>query len=55
MDARWGWFSFRNRLKFRWTGDLHNYNLEIKTVRNWGVNKHTKEHYQIKYNIIKLA
>jgi len=54
-SARWGWLGFRNKIKFRWTGDLHNYNLEMRTVKNWGINNQTKEYYPIKYNITKLT
>lgn len=53
-NARWGLFSFRNKIKLRWSGDLHNYSLEAKTTRNWGINNRTREIYNIKYNITKI-
>ena len=41
-------------IKFRWSGSLHNYNLEIKTSGNWNINPETNQHYKINYSITNL-
>tara|TARA_B100001250_G_scaffold414407_1_gene452594 strand:+ start:6241 stop:6981 length:741 start_codon:yes stop_codon:yes gene_type:complete len=53
-SAKWGWFSFRNKIQFRWTGTLHNYHLELRTVKNWGRNPETDDFYKIKFNVTKI-
>lgn len=47
-------FFSKKIIKFRWSGDLHNYNLEIKTTGNWGINSETGHICQINYNVTKL-
>ena len=53
-SAKWGWFSFRNKIRFRWTGTLHNYHLELRTAKNWGRNPETDDFYKIKFNVTKI-
>ena len=55
-SARWGGFfeSYRNKIKLRWTGDIHSYSLEMKSVRNWGINDDSGEFFNIKFNVCKL-
>lgn len=54
------WYSFiekffnKRQILLRWGGSLHNYFLEIKMSKNWGVNPNTNEPYEIKFNIIRL-
>ncbi len=55
------WSTFFDRLflnkkviKFRWSGSLHDYNLEVKTSGDWNINPETNEPYQIHYNVTKL-
>lgn len=45
---------FRNKIRFRWTGDMHNYALQVKTARHYGIDPKNGETYRIKYNIIRL-
>jgi hypothetical protein len=47
-------FRTKKLIKFRWTGTLHNYNLEVKTTGDWGINPETTNSYEIKYNVTKL-
>lgn len=46
--------SFFNRLKFRWTGDLYNYSLQVKTARHYGLDPKTGEPYPIHFNASNL-
>tara|TARA_B100001113_G_C21119546_1_gene626805 strand:+ start:614 stop:1372 length:759 start_codon:yes stop_codon:yes gene_type:complete len=54
------WNTFFGRLfnkkiiKFRWTGTLHDYNLEVKTSGDWNIDPETNQPYQIHYNVTKL-
>lgn len=45
---------FFNKIVLRWTGDIHNYNLQIKTRRHYGINPKDGEPFKINYNISKL-
>ena len=45
---------FLNKIVLRWTGEIHNYNLQIRTRRNYGVNPLNGEPFKIQYNITKL-
>lgn len=47
-------FFSKKTIKFRWSGQLHSYNLEIKTSGNWGINAETGDICQIHYNVTKL-
>ena len=47
-------FSRTKMIKFRWSGSLHNYNLEVRTGGDWNINPETNEPYKIHYNIKKL-
>lgn len=49
-----GIFFNKKVIKFKWSGTLHNYNLEVKTNGEWPINPETHEHYKIHYNISKL-
>lgn len=40
-------------IKFKWSGTLHDYNLEIKTG-DWNINPETNKPYEINYSITKL-
>lgn len=47
--------NFLNKIVFRWHGTMHNYELQVKTRRHYGIDPDSKgEAYKIKYNIIKL-
>lgn len=46
--------SFFNRLKFRWTGDLYDYALQVKTARHYGLDPKTGEPYPIRFNASDL-
>ena len=55
LNANWGLFNFRNKIKLKWSGDLHNYNLEIKTTKNWGINAENNDFFKLNFNVTKLA
>ena len=46
--------SFLNKINFRWKGTMHNYELQIRTRRHYGIDTSTGEPYPIKFNVIKL-
>lgn len=46
--------SYKNKVKLQWTGDLHNYQLQIKSLKDWGINNETKESFKINFNITSL-
>jgi hypothetical protein len=46
--------SFRNRLRFRWSGNLYNYSLQVKTARHYGVNPTSGEAYPIRFSVGSL-
>ena len=54
------WNSFFGRIfnkkiiKIKWTGSLHDYNLEIKTSGDWNINLETNEPFQIYYSVTNL-
>jgi hypothetical protein len=54
LNANWGLFNFRNKIKLKWSGDLHNYNLEIKTTKNWGIDLKNNEFFNLNFNVTKL-
>ena len=43
--------SFFNRLQFRWFGEMHDYELQVRTRRHYGVSEIDSEIFKIKYNI----
>ncbi len=47
--------SFRNKIQLRWVGDMHNYTLQIRTRRHYGIDEQTGEAYLIKFNLIDLS
>ncbi len=49
--AYWGWFW--NRISLRWRGDVHNYQLQIRTMTHYGMNE-LDEPRPIKYAITRL-
>lgn len=50
-SAYYGWFW--NRLKMRWVGDVHNYQLQIKTASHYGLDESNKPR-KIQFRIAKL-
>jgi hypothetical protein len=46
--------SFFNRLQFRWDGTLHEYALQVRTRRHYGLDDRNGEPYLIQYNITRL-
>jgi len=46
--------SYFNRLRFRWTGSLYNYSLQVKTARHYGLDPTTGEPYPIKFTVGSL-
>lgn len=54
-NANWGSFLQRylNKIELRWTGDLHSYNLEIRSKKNFGLFENGDQ-IKIKYNIIRI-
>ena len=46
--------SFFNRLRFRWTGNLYNYSLQVKTVRHYGFDPTSGEAYPIRFSVGSL-
>jgi hypothetical protein len=43
-----------NRLKFRWSGSLYNYSLQVRTARHYGLNPTSGEPYPIKFSVGSL-
>jgi len=43
--------SFFNRLRFRWTGKLYNYSLQVKTARHYGLDPKTGEAFPIRFSV----
>lgn len=46
--------SFFNRLRFRWSGELYNYSLQVKTARHYGLNPTSGEPYPIRFSLGSL-
>jgi hypothetical protein len=46
--------SFLNRLSFRWVGEMHNYELQVRTRRHYGVNEVDGQPYKIKFNVSRF-
>jgi|TARA_B110000977_G_C11091728_1_gene497191 hypothetical protein len=46
--------SFFNRLQFRWFGEMHDYELQVRTRRHYGVSEIDSEIFKIKYNISRF-
>lgn len=46
--------SFFNRLRFRWSGNLYDYSLQVKTARHYGLNPTTGEAYPIQFSVGSL-
>jgi len=60
QNSNWSGYGFLGKLfnkkkviRFRWTGTLHNYSLEVKTGK-WPINPETNDFFKIHYNISKL-
>ena len=51
-DAYYG--NFFNRLKFRWSGELYNYSLQVKTSSHFGTDEKTGEPYPIEFQVSGL-
>jgi hypothetical protein len=43
-----------DKIVYKWTGDLHNYGLMIKTRRDYGEDPKTNKPFRIKFNITSL-
>jgi hypothetical protein len=43
-----------NRLKFRWSGSLYNYSLQVRTARHYGLNPTSGEPYPINFSVGSL-
>jgi len=50
-DASYGFF---NRLKFRWSGELYNYSLQVKTASHFGTDEKTDQPYPIQFQVTGL-
>ena len=46
--------SYFNRLKFRWSGSLYNYSLQVRTGRHYGLNPTSGEPFPIKFSVGSL-
>jgi hypothetical protein len=46
--------NYFNKLAFRWNGQMHNYSLQVKTLRHYGIDPVDNLPYKIKYSITKL-
>jgi hypothetical protein len=46
--------SFFNRLRFRWSGSLYNYSLQVKTGRHYGLDPKTGEPFPIRFSVSNL-
>lgn len=45
---------FLNKIALRWAGEIHNYKLQIRTRRHYGIDPNDGEPFKIKYNLTKL-
>lgn len=45
---------YRDKIKYKWVGALHNYSLMIKTLRDYGEDPDSKEQFTIEFNITSL-
>lgn len=49
------WYGFfRNRLRFRWSGELFNYSLQVKTSTSYGIDERNGEPFPIQFQITGL-
>jgi hypothetical protein len=49
------WYgSFRNRLRFRWSGDLCNYSLQVRTSSHYGIDERNGDVFPINFQITGL-
>ena len=46
--------SFFNRLRFRWSGKLYDYSLQVCTARHYGLNATTGEPFPIRFTVCNL-
>ena len=46
--------SFFYKISLRWYGDLHNYELQAKTTRHFGIDEKTGNPFPLSFNIVKL-
>lgn len=46
--------SFFNRLRFRWSGGLYDYSLQVKTARHFGLDPKTGEPFPIRFSISNI-
>jgi hypothetical protein len=46
--------SFLNRLRFRWSGSMYNYSLQVKTARHYGLDPKTGEPFLIHFSVSNL-
>ena len=46
--------SFLNRLSFRWIGEMHNYELQVRTRRHYGVSELDGQPFKIKFNVSRF-
>ena len=46
--------SFLNKIEFRFTGEMHDYELQVRTRRHYGNDSNTGEPYQIHFNLTKI-
>ena len=46
--------SFLNKIEFRFTGEMHDYELQVRTRRHYGIDSNTGEPYQIHFNLTKI-
>jgi hypothetical protein len=49
-----GYGSFWNRLRFRWHGEIHNFSLQVKTRRHFGLREDTGLPYSINFHVTRL-
>ena len=45
---------FLNKIALRLAGEIHNYKLQIRTRRHYGIDPNDGEPFKIKYNLTKL-
>lgn len=46
--------SFFYKISFRWYGDVHNYELQAKTTRHFGIDEKTGSPFPLSFNVVKL-
>lgn len=46
--------SFWNRLRFRWHGDIHDFSLQVKTRRHFGLQEDTGMPFPINFHVTRL-